>query len=143
MLYISVKVILSDRKEILNWQIHPIVDNPSLCEFFRLLVSKEISPEVFINKNYHDFLLKAKVGHSLKDEFVNVNIQYELNEILQTFENFVLFELQISEHYQPPIQKGKNAFRELISNATQLSLPSFQLPKKLNKKDLLYQDIIK
>ena len=85
---VSVKVVLSDRKEILNWQIHPVSGNPSLYEFFRLLSIGEISPEVFINKNYHDFLLKAKVGNSLKDEFVNVNIQCELNEILQSFGNF-------------------------------------------------------
>ena len=96
---ISVKVVLSDRKEILRWQIHPVAGNPSLHEFFRLLATGEISPEVFINKDYHDFLLKAKVGNSLKDEFVNVNIQCELNEISQTFGNFVLFELQIPEDY--------------------------------------------
>jgi hypothetical protein len=47
------------------------------------------------------------VGHSLRDEFVNVNIQCELNEILQTFRKFVLFELQISEDYYPPIQNEK------------------------------------
>ena len=139
---VSVKVVLSDRKEILNWQIHPVSDNPSLYEFFRLLSIGEILPEVFINKNYHDFLLKAKVGNSLKDEFVNVNIQCELNEILQKFGSFVLFELQIPEDYQLPIQKEKNAFRVLISNSTQLALPFFQLPKKPNKKDLLCQDLI-
>ena len=65
-----------------------------------------------------------------------------MNEILQTFGNFVLFELQIPEDYQPPIQKEKNAFRELMSSASQLSLPSFQLPKKPNKQDLLRQDIV-
>ncbi|CAG8816499.1 33151_t:CDS:2, partial [Racocetra persica] len=43
--------------------------------------------------------------------------------------------------YQPLIQKEKDIFKELMSNATQISLPSFQLPKKLNKKDLLRQDI--
>lgn len=65
-----------------------------------------------------------------------------MNEILQQFGNFVLFELQIPEDYQPPIQKEKNAFRVLISNSAQLSLPSFQLPKRPNKKDLLRQDLV-
>jgi hypothetical protein len=96
---VSVKVVLSDRKEILNWQIHPVADNPSLYEFFHLLAIGQISPEVSINKDYQSFLLKAKIGSSLKGEFVDVNIQCELNEILQSFRNFVLFELQISENY--------------------------------------------
>ncbi|CAG8531760.1 17157_t:CDS:2, partial [Dentiscutata erythropus] len=104
---VSVKVVLSDRKEILNWQIHPVIGNPSLCKFFHLLATGEISPEVFINNNYHDFVLRVKVGNLLKDEFINVNIQYNLNEILQTIGNFVLFELLIPEDYQPPIQKEK------------------------------------
>src|SRR5437016_3484434 len=102
---VSVKVVLSDRKEILKWQIHPVIDkNLSLYDFYRSLATGQISPEVFINKDYHDFLLKAKVGHSIKGEFVNVNIQCEINEILQTFGNFVLFELQIPEDYQPSLQ---------------------------------------
>ncbi|CAG8554670.1 14091_t:CDS:2 [Racocetra fulgida] len=114
--FVSVKVVLSDRKEILNWQIYPVIGNPSLYEFFRLLATGKISPEVFINNNYHDFVLKAKVGISLKDEFVNINIQYNLNEILQIFGNFVLFELLIPEDYQPLIQKEKDVFKELINN---------------------------
>jgi hypothetical protein len=139
----SVKVVLSDRKELLNWQIHPVVGNPSLYEFFHLLATGKISPEVFIDRNYHDFPLKAKIGSSLKDEFVNVNIQCELSEILQSFGNFVLFELQIPEDYNhAPIQEEKNAFKVLISSSAQLVLPSFQLPKKPNKKDLLRQDLI-
>ncbi|RIA84335.1 hypothetical protein C1645_832418 [Glomus cerebriforme] len=80
---VSIKVILSDRKEVLKWQIHPVTKNISLYNFFCLLVTGKISPEVFINKDYLDFLLKVKVKNSLKREFVNVNIQCELNEILQ------------------------------------------------------------
>ncbi|CAB5350750.1 unnamed protein product [Rhizophagus irregularis] len=102
---ISVKVILSNRKEVLKWQIHPIIGNPSLSEFFHSLAIGQISPEVFINKDYQSFLLKAKIGNSLKDEFVDVNVQCELNEISQNFGNFVLFELQIPEDYQPPNKK--------------------------------------
>ncbi|GBC37115.2 hypothetical protein GLOIN_2v1779246 [Rhizophagus irregularis DAOM 181602=DAOM 197198] len=103
---VSVKVTLSSRKEILRWQIHLVIENPSL-------------------------------------EFVDVNIQCELNEILQTFGNFILFELQIPEDYQPSsIQRENNAFKVLISNSTQLALPSFKLPKKPNKKDLLRQDLV-
>ena len=135
---VSVKVILSDRKEVLKWQIHPVIENPSLYDFFCLLATGQILPEVFINKDYHSFLLKAKVENSTKGEFVNVNIQCELNEILWTFGNFVLFELQIPEDYQPPLRKENNAFKILVSNSTQLALPSFKLPKKLNKKDLLH-----
>jgi hypothetical protein len=92
-------------EKVLNRQIHPIAGNPSLCEFFRLLATGEISPEIFINNNYHDFLLKAKVGNSLKDEFVNVNIQCELNEILQTFGNlfYLNYKYQKTIKYQPPI----------------------------------------
>jgi hypothetical protein len=96
----------------------------------------------FIDKNYHNFLLKAKVETSLKDDFVNINIQCELNKILQTFGNFVLFELQIPEDYQPLIQQEKNAFKILIFSSAQLALPSFQLLKKPNKKDLLHQDLV-
>src|SRR3954471_20730068 len=92
---VSVKVILSDRKEILKWQIHPVIQNSSLYDFFRSLATGQVSPEVFINKDYHNFLLKAKVGSSIKGEFVNINIQCDLNEILQIFGKFVLFELQI------------------------------------------------
>ncbi|CAB4374062.1 unnamed protein product [Rhizophagus irregularis] len=139
---ISVKVILSNRKEVLKWQIHPIIGNPSLSEFFHSLAIGQISPEVFINKDYQSFLLKAKIGNSLKDEFVDVNVQCELNEISQNFGNFVLFELQIPEDYQPVLQKEKDAFKVLISNSTQLSLPSFNYPKKPNKKDLLRQNIV-
>ncbi|CAB5374251.1 unnamed protein product [Rhizophagus irregularis] len=139
---ISVKVILSNRKEVLKWQIHPIIGNPSLSEFFHSLAIGQISPEVFINKDYQSFLLKAKIGNSLKDEFVDVNVQCELNEISQNFGNFVLFELQIPEDYQPVLQKEKDAFKVLISNSTQLSLPSFNYPKKPNKKDLLHQNIV-
>ncbi|GES98577.1 hypothetical protein GLOIN_2v1779246 [Rhizophagus clarus] len=89
---ISVKVILSNRKEVLRWQIHPIIENPSLSEFFHSLAIGQILPEVFINKDYQNFLLKAKIGNSLKDEFVDVNVQCELNEISQNFGNFVIFE---------------------------------------------------
>ncbi|GES80328.1 hypothetical protein GLOIN_2v1779246 [Rhizophagus clarus] len=107
---ISIKVILSNRKEVLRWQIHPIIGNPLLSEFFHSLVIGQILLEVFINKDYQNFLLKAKIGNSLKDEFVDVNVQY--------------------------------AFKVLISNSIQLSLPSFNLPKKPNKKDLLHHDIV-
>ncbi|PKC67126.1 hypothetical protein RhiirA1_458799 [Rhizophagus irregularis] len=31
---LSIMIILSDRKELLKWQIHPIIRNLSLCEFF-------------------------------------------------------------------------------------------------------------
>ena len=96
---ISVKVILSNKKEILNWQIYFITSNFLLYEFFHLLVTEEILLKVFINKNYYTFLLKAKVKYLLKDEFVNINIQYKLNKILQTFGNFILFELQILKNY--------------------------------------------
>ena len=51
----SVKVILSSRKEVLKWQIHPVIGNPSLSEFFRLLATGQISPEVFINIDYQNF----------------------------------------------------------------------------------------
>src|SRR3954449_2864858 len=90
------------------------------------------------------FLLKAKVGSSIKGEFVNVNIQCELKEILQIFGNFVLFELQIPEEYQLPLQRERenNAFRVLISNSAQLVLPLFKLSKRPNKKDLLRQDLV-
>ncbi|CAB4481137.1 hypothetical protein RhiirA5_407137 [Rhizophagus irregularis] len=116
---VSVKVTLSSRKEILRWQIHLVIENPSLYDFF------------------------PKVGNSIKGEFVDVNIQCELNEILQTFGNFILFELQIPEDYQPSsIQRENNAFKVLVSNSTQLALPSFKLPKKPNKKDLLRQDLV-
>lgn len=111
----------------------------SFIGFWTNLIRKFLS----INKDYHDFLLKAKVGNSIKREFVDVNIQCELNEILQTFGNFILFELQIPEDYQPSsIQRENNAFKVLISNSTQLALPSFKLPKKPNKKDLLRQDLV-
>ncbi|GES77225.1 hypothetical protein GLOIN_2v1779246 [Rhizophagus clarus] len=86
---ISVKVILNNRKEVLRWQIHPIIGNPSLSEFFHSLAIGQISPEVFINKDYQNFLLKVKIGNSLKDEFVDINVQCELNEISQNFGNFV------------------------------------------------------
>jgi len=79
---ISIKVVLSDRKGIHNWQIHPVSNNLSLYEFLCLLSIGKILPKVFINKNYLDFLLKAKVRNLLKDEFVNINIQCELNKIL-------------------------------------------------------------
>ena len=79
---VSVKVILSDRKEVLKWEIHPVIGNPLLCEFFHLLATGQISPEVFIDKNYHEFLLKAKVGNSLKGEFVNSMKFYKSLEIL-------------------------------------------------------------
>jgi len=46
------------------------------------LAIRQILSEVFINKDYQDFLLKAKIGSFLKDEFVDVNIQCELNEVL-------------------------------------------------------------
>jgi len=139
---VSIKVILSDRKEILNWQIHPVNENPSLNEFFHLLATGQISPEVFIDKDYHNFILKAKVGSSLKGEFVSINIHCKLNEILQSFGNFVLFELQLPEDYQLPIQGKKNAFNVLVSNSIQLFLPSFKSPKKPTKKDLLRNDIV-
>uniref|UniRef100_U9SKV1 Uncharacterized protein n=1 Tax=Rhizophagus irregularis (strain DAOM 181602 / DAOM 197198 / MUCL 43194) TaxID=747089 RepID=U9SKV1_RHIID len=127
---VSVKVTLSSRKEILRWQIHLVIENPSLYDFFRSLASGQISSG-------------TKVGNSIKREFVDVNIQCELNEILQTFGNFILFELQIPEDYQPSsIQRENNAFKVLISNSTQLALPSFKLPKKPNKKDLLRQDLV-
>ncbi|PKK58506.1 hypothetical protein RhiirC2_796187 [Rhizophagus irregularis] len=116
---VSVKVILSSRKEILRWQIHLVIENSSLYDFF------------------------PKVGNLIKGEFIDVNIQCELNEILQTFGNFILFELQIPEDYQPSsIQRENNAFKVLVSNSTQLALPSFKLPKKPNKKDLLCQDLV-
>ncbi|CAB4431161.1 unnamed protein product [Rhizophagus irregularis] len=139
---ISVKVVLSDRKKLLKWQIHPVIGNPSLCEFFHSLAIGQVSPEVFINKDYHEFLLKTKVGDSVKGEFFDVNIQCKFNEIAQNFGNFFLFELQIPEDYQLPLQKEKNVFEILISNSTQLSLPSFKLSKKLNRKDLLRQDMV-
>ena len=50
------------------------------------------------------------------------------------FAKFWIFELQIPEDYQPDLQKEKDM---LVSNTTQLSLPSFNLPRKPNKKDLL------
>src|SRR3954453_2241532 len=109
---VSIKVILSSKKEILKWQIHCVIKNPSMYNFFCFLTTRQISSEVFINKDYYDFLLKAKVGNSIKEEFVDFNIQCELNEILQTFGKFVLFELQIPEDYQPPsIQRENNAFK--------------------------------
>ena len=48
---VSVKVVLSDRKEVLKWQIHPVTGNPSLSEYFHLLANGLISPEIFINKD--------------------------------------------------------------------------------------------
>jgi hypothetical protein len=81
------------------------------------------------------FLLKTKVGYSIKGEFVNVNIQCKLNnEILQIFRNFVLFELQIPEDYQPPLQRESNAFKILVSNSTQLALPSLNYQQSQTKK---------
>jgi hypothetical protein len=44
MLSINVKVVLSNRKEIFNWQIHPVTGNLSLSEFFCLLATGKISP---------------------------------------------------------------------------------------------------
>src|ERR1700722_16857078 len=119
---VSVKVVLSDRKEVLKWQIHPVIRNPSLHEFYCSLANGQVSPEVFINKDYQDFLLKAKIGNSIKGDFFDVNIQCVLNEISQNFGNFILFELQIPEDCQPPLQKEKNAFEILVSNSTQLAL---------------------
>ena len=138
----SIKVILSNKKKIVKWQIHPVIGNPSLSRFFYLLANEEISPKLFINKDYQEFLLKVKIGSSLKDDFVDVNIQCELNEVLQLFGNFIIFELLIPEDNQLILPKEKDAFKVLISNSTQLALPSFSLPKKPNKKDLLRQDIV-
>jgi hypothetical protein len=63
--------------------------------------------------------------------------------VLHSFGNFILFELQIPEDYQSPfIERENDAFKVLVSNSTQLALPSFKLPKKPNKKDLLRQDLV-
>lgn len=44
---VSVKVTLSSRKEILRWQIHLVIENPSLYDFFRSLASGQISSGSF------------------------------------------------------------------------------------------------
>ncbi|RIA89165.1 hypothetical protein C1645_825250 [Glomus cerebriforme] len=103
-------------------------------------VSIKVILKVFINKDYLDFLLKAKVRSSLKGEFVNVNIQCELNKILQAFGNFILFELQISEDYQPPLQKENNAFKYVNTcGIEKMKGRAIHLPKELkeffNKSD--------
>ncbi|PKB93747.1 hypothetical protein RhiirA5_440427 [Rhizophagus irregularis] len=67
---VSIMIILSDRKELLKWQIHPIIRNLSLCEFFYSLAIEEFFEKSSEKKIENETLIYvSSKKYSEKTEF--------------------------------------------------------------------------
>jgi hypothetical protein len=126
-----------------GWYIYPIPYEMSVKDFFIKLATKEISSEYNIAVTSSDEIERVEISEMPATVATQVNLNCGIIELTTSVEIRVHYLLKSDDTISTALVPQQNSLTILMKNAhrSQLHLPTFFQSKKINRKQVLRNDI--
>ena len=127
-----------------GWYIHPIPYEMTIEEFFFKLVNKELSPECGIAVTCSEVIERVEISKTPTAVANQVSTNCNIIELTTSIGIHIHYRLKASDTISPFIPSQQNGFTIIMQNAiqSQLYLPIFSQPERLNRKLKLRNDLV-
>ena len=126
-----------------GWYIHPIPSEMSIKDFFTKLVNKEISPECNIAIVSSEEIKHVELSETLTSVAIQVSLNCGIIELTTSVGIHIHYRLKTDDIISASVPR-QNGFTILMQNAcrSQLHLPIFPQSDKVNRKQMLRNDLV-
>jgi len=127
-----------------GWYIHPIPYEMTIKNFFEKLITKELSPESNIDVTISEEIERVELSKTSVSAVTQVSINCGIIEITESMGVYIHYRLKSDTNIIPDLVPQRNSFAIMMQNAhrTQLYLPTFLQSGKVNRKQILRNDIV-